>query len=108
MEHGAAVLQERRTIPDCPHEAAHVWSMFADLSSARGHMVPISYSEIEAYGRLTGQQPSPWEVEQIKALDGLALRIWSEKATKKAPRDRAAGNDAVGIDRVLGRASRNG
>lgn len=36
---------------------------------------PIAYQEIEAWARLTGKRPRPWEVGILKALDVAAVRI---------------------------------
>lgn len=106
MAYGAAILQGHGGAPELPPEVAHVWAMFCDLSAARGHMVPISYQEIEAYGRLTHNPPTPWEIEQIKALDAIALGIWAKGPSKR--RTSANGADARSIDRVLDRVGRRG
>jgi len=108
MAYGAGMIEGRRGVPELPREVEHVWSMFCDLSAARPASSPISYREIEAYGRLTCNMPTPWEVDQIKRLDAMALEIWARKTTGKPTRSRTAGTDAAGIDRVLNRVSRDG
>ena len=42
--------------------------------------LPISFSEIEAWSRLTGRSVSPFEVDLIKDLDFELLAHWA--ATK--------------------------
>lgn len=106
MAYAAAMLQGRRGAPSLPPEVAPIWAMFCDMSAARGHMVPISYQEIEAYGRLTGAPLTPWEVEQIRALDIVALGIWAKGPSKR--RTSANGADPRSIDRVLDRVGRRG
>lgn len=109
MAYGAGVLEGRPGLPEPPRETLHVWGMFADLSQARGPSQPISYSEMEAYGRLTGMMPTPWEAEQIKRLDAIALETWAKQAKSKGgARDRASGRDSEGIRRVLSGAARRG
>lgn len=64
-------------MPEVPVEAQHVWEWFWALSAARGSngfsLVPIAYTEIEAWARLTGAEPEPWEVMAIKAMDKAML-----------------------------------
>ena len=108
MAYGAAVLQGHRAPPSLPVEAESAWHAFQMLSSARGAMQPIGWQDIDAYCRLTGDDLSPWDIEQVRALDAMALQIWNDKARKGPTRTRSAGNDAAGIDRVLSRAARHG
>lgn len=46
---------------------------------------PISYSEIEAYCRLSLIQPTAWEVGVLRRLDQAVLKVAGEKA-KRATR----------------------
>lgn len=108
MAYGAAVIQGHRPPPSLPVEAASAWHAFSALSNARGAMQPIAWADIDAYSRLTGDALSPWDIEQVRALDIMALSIWAEQAGKKPTRSRVAGTDAAGIDRVLGRVGRHG
>ena len=108
MAYGAAVLQGHRAPTPLPVEAESAWHAFQMLSSARGAMQPIGWQDIDAYCRLTGDDLSPWDIEQVRALDVMALKIWADNAGKKPTRDRAAGNDAAGVDRILGRVARRG
>jgi hypothetical protein len=43
---------------------------------------PISFSEIEAYCRLTWTTLHPWEVDAIKALDIAVLRTSAKRRSK--------------------------
>jgi hypothetical protein len=65
--------------PPLPPAAEHVYRWFGELSSARGSSgfapAVIGYLDIAAWASLTGQQPTPWEVECLRALDALFLKI---------------------------------
>jgi len=39
----------------------------------------ITYPDIDAWVRLTGRKPTPWEVGTLKALDRVFLKVMSEK-----------------------------
>jgi hypothetical protein len=62
---------------EIPLEAAHVWAWFCDLHSARSSSGfgpnPISYSEIAAWGKLTGERVRRHEVKLLRQLDTLFL-----------------------------------
>jgi len=87
MEHLKAV--ERRTgqrpkeLDEAviPEETAHVWAWFLDLHSARtsnGYAWnPISYTEMSAWGELTGNMPRVQEVSLLRRLDLLFLEAFS-------------------------------
>lgn len=59
--------------PGCPPAGLHIWGWFLELHRSRpmGGMDAgsITFSELEAWSRLTGAAPSPWEVEVLLALD---------------------------------------
>lgn len=52
--------------PDVPWLFAHVWAWFWEISAQRssgmGGAEPIAWRDLEAWMRLTGNQPSPEEV----------------------------------------------
>lgn len=55
-----------------------VWEAFVDLSSARQigmAACPITWSDIEAYRRLTFEPLSAWDVRLIKRIDNAILPI---------------------------------
>lgn len=54
---------------------AHIWDWFVELSSCRGGLVPLSYSEIRAWSVLTdvSRLLGPEEVGLIKAMDSMFL-----------------------------------
>jgi hypothetical protein len=81
---------ERQTgavIPDLhpdppPPEVDHLWRWFNDLHNTRGGGFgpqAISYAEIDAWARLTGSSPTPWEVSVLRRLDVAYLNHLAEK-----------------------------
>lgn len=84
----AAVAKAELAGPDCPEVFAYVWDWFRELNNARPHTistlstaagmsstvatVPLSFTEIEAWAKLTGRWPlRPSEVELLRELDQL-------------------------------------
>lgn len=59
--------------PELPEAGIYLWRWFLDLCRARPQgasaVVPLLWSEVEAYFRLAGIRPRPWEIEIVKALD---------------------------------------
>ena len=53
---------------------------------------PLTFSEIEAWARLTGTRPSPHEIRLIKALDSAWLSVQAEKLDESEPPRRADGS----------------
>lgn len=62
-------------------EIDYVWAYFLELSSTRpiGYNGPlaITYQEIAAWKDLTETPLSPWEVEVIKRLDKIYMKVVS-------------------------------
>jgi len=44
---------------------------------------PIGYPDIDAWRRLTGQRPQPWEVNMITTIDALGRRIAYEALRRR-------------------------
>jgi hypothetical protein len=65
--------------PEFPDEVLHVWSAFLLLSETRAQgfsgPLPITYSEIKSWIELTGNYLLPWEVEAVKKLDAVYMRV---------------------------------
>lgn len=63
--------------PKLPREMRYLWRTFLSLHRARGSNGfgpnAITWSEMDAYCRLTGTALDPWEVEAIRALDEAFL-----------------------------------
>jgi len=64
-----------------------VWEDFLELHSARGSngfgANPISYTEIDAWTRLSGYVLSPQDVKIIKLLDRVYLAHQNKQQRKK-------------------------
>jgi hypothetical protein len=65
--------------PDFPMLVSHIWSAFILLSSARSAGFsgpnPISYEEIKTWKELTETPLDAREVEAIKRLDTVYMRV---------------------------------
>ena len=65
--------------PEFPELLEHVWTAFLLLNNTRGQgfsgPLPISYQEIDAWQRMTQNMLLPWEIEAVKRLDAIYLRV---------------------------------
>lgn len=55
-----------------------VWSVFLDLNTGRqGGMgpLPIAWSDVEAYCRMTGVRLEEWELNAVRRLDAKWLEV---------------------------------
>ncbi len=59
-----------------------MWDYFLELHNARSSNgfgpVPLSYTEIDAWRRLTNQRLDPWELSAIVRLDGVFMTVHAE------------------------------
>lgn len=73
--------------PPCPPAAAYLWQAFVRLHGRRGSsgmgVDPITWSDLDAFTRLSGLRLTPWEIEAIEELDDL-WRTEHAKARKAA------------------------
>lgn len=60
------------------YELAYLWGWFLELHNGRGAgfstLNPITYTDIEAWSRLSGNELQAWEVKAIKAIDAVACK----------------------------------
>lgn len=78
-----AELEAELAIPPMPDELGYIWNAFLRLNARRSvgfALEPITFLEIEAFVRLTGQRLQPWEVRILEEID---LLFRSVHATKK-------------------------
>lgn len=65
--------------PDFPTLVDHIWSAFISLSNSRtggfSGPNPITYEQIKAWKELTDTPMTAWEVEAVKRLDGVYIRV---------------------------------
>ena len=88
-----------------------MWGWFWALSARRTHGMsgpnPITFSEIEAWSRLMGANPRPWEVWLITRLDD-ALRTKKHADPEKNEPPAGEGPEAVSaLMMTLGRIKRS-
>lgn len=70
----SALARRRLAGPDLPVELSYIWRWFLELHSARqllpsGGVQPIGWDAMDAWTRLTGARPSPWEIELLREID---------------------------------------
>jgi hypothetical protein len=69
------------------HRIAHVWDWFRELDATRGGngwgVNPITFAEIDAYQRLTGEQITAWAARLIRAVDNAVLIERAKQDAKK-------------------------
>lgn len=65
--------------PFPPYRTEYLWRLFIDVGSCRGinesGPQPISWSELDAWGRVNGLNLTSYEVEAIRKLDSRYLKI---------------------------------
>lgn len=66
-------LERELDLPPLPWCLVYLWSQFIRLSNRRGSngFGPslLTYTEIEAFQRLSGFHFTPWEIEMIEVID---------------------------------------
>lgn len=66
---------------------AHLWNVFVELRNAAGGSgfgpVPVSFQDIETYGRLHGIDFEPWEVNVLHTLDVKYIQSWAAAQKNK-------------------------
>jgi hypothetical protein len=69
--------------PEFPELLEYVWAAFLLLNQTRGQgyngPLPITYQEMSAWIELTNTKLLPWEIEVIKRLDAIYLRVVSQR-----------------------------
>lgn len=73
--------------PPLPRAMEGVWLDFLDVCGKRGSAAhgpaPLTYPDLESWGRLTGADVSPWRVRAIMAVDRVFLDAFTPKSTPK-------------------------
>lgn len=71
--------------------AERAWAVFGDLHACRplsAHgITPISYVEMDAYSRMTGQQLAPLDVFLVRVIDEAFVAEWAVQANPRADDD---------------------
>ncbi|WP_309086388.1 hypothetical protein [Chelativorans sp.] len=85
-----------------PEATAHVWDWYCDLSVSFGGMGGTNFhSEIEAFARLTGAEPSPWEVDMLRALFRVHMAALDKRSKQGPQRPTAEASDGAGVKGLL-------
>jgi hypothetical protein len=93
LEHLLAIQQATGQVPqmlldapECPEGCEDLWQAFCELSDCRAWPYGprrITYSDIDAFQRVTGRKLATWELEAIRRADAEWLRQWSERNPKR-------------------------
>jgi hypothetical protein len=69
--------------PLCPPACEELWRIFGELHSCRGNTgfgpMRITYTDLDAFQRVSGTTLRPWEREAIFRADKAYLSDWSER-----------------------------
>jgi hypothetical protein len=92
---------------DISYAAEHIWIWFDELSRSRGSngfgLNPIGYPDIAAWARLTGREPTPWEVSVLRRMDNALLESLAKKSDPKKVGLEIAPDDWQSLERALDR-----
>lgn len=80
---------------ELPIAGRHIWGWFCELCGSRTAGMasnPLTFMEIEAWARLTGVRPNPFEIRLLKAIDALWMSVQGEKVEEGAPPRKADGS----------------
>lgn len=83
----------RLTAPPMPDTVAYMWDWLMELHGRSGAsmagLLPLNYTTIDAWARMTGTDIHPLEVRALIALDGVLLSAEPEPEAEPAPRNDA-------------------
>lgn len=69
--------------PACPAGCEELWRIFGELHSCRGSTgfgpMRITYTDVDAFQRVSGVVLQPWERDAIRRADSAYLSDWSER-----------------------------
>jgi hypothetical protein len=69
--------------PPCPAGCEELWRIFGELHSCRGNNgfgpVRLTYTDIDAFQRVSGVKLQAWELEAIRRADAAFLADWSKR-----------------------------
>lgn len=94
LEHLLAVQEQTGQTPQalldaprCPGGCEALWDAFRELHACRGSAgfgpMRITYTDLDAYQRVSGVKLQPWEREAIRQADAAYL----EQLAERQPRD---------------------
>lgn len=69
-----------------PDEGLYLWSLFQEASAGRGNNgfgpMTLSWSDIEAWARLTSTHLSPYEVLTLRSMDAAFLFAYAKETER--------------------------
>lgn len=74
--------------PEIPPELEHLWVWFWQLRTANPSAgfgpTPLSFGEMDAWQRVTGNRLAPWQVDVLLAMDAAFLAAQPKQAKQGA------------------------
>jgi len=78
-----------------PQSVSYLWSAYIRLHARRSSngfgSNPLTWSDIEAFSRLSGIRLLPWEVEIIESIDNAYIAKQAEDAKAKVDKPKSEG-----------------
>lgn len=69
--------------PSCPAGCGELWRIFGELHACRGNSgfgpMCVTFTEIDAYQRVSGVKLQAWELDAIRRADAAFLADWSKR-----------------------------
>lgn len=82
VEESTGETPEELELPEVTTYELHLWNKYVSLQRGRGCGIngaePLSYTEMEAWTRLTGQNLEYWEVELMQRIDAEFIKFSRE------------------------------
>jgi hypothetical protein len=74
----------------CPPALQYLWEFFLELNSSRASTgfsaLPLTYQEIEAWGRLTSISLNLYEVKVLRRLDQTWFEVFNARSSRTDPK----------------------
>lgn len=67
--------QDPRLHQRCPRGREHIWGWYLDLRSGLPGDAALSYGELAAWREMSGEEPTPGEVADLRAMDVVYLEV---------------------------------
>ena len=82
------------TGPGVPENGEYLWAWFQELSSGRGNngfgVLPLTWADMDAWARMTGTRPEPWETAILRSMDEAFLAVCQEAASAESGRKKTS------------------
>lgn len=87
-ELGLGDVADEKEEPSVPEEGEHLWAWFQELCAGRANSgfgpTAISWSDMEAWARLTCTPLSPYDVLTLRSMDAAFLSVYAAETEKRS------------------------